>query len=818
MKTKFNLSKVALALLMLCNSVISFANNNNPDKEISIVGDVKSGDTHIPFATIVLKGTNKGTVTDESGHFMLNHLPQGTYTLRAQAVGYVAKEINIIISHDMKKKQFNFDLIEDNIGLDQVVVTADRNEISRKEAPVIVSSVSPKLLSSAGALCLAEGLNYTPGLRLETNCQNCGFTQVRMNGLEGPYTQILINSRPIMSGLAGVYGLEQYPASMIQRIEVVRGGGSSLFGGNAIAGTVNIITKDPVKNTFTAGISNQITGVGMKDAGTPSNDFSADFNASVISKDRKSGILVFGSTREKDHWDANDDGYSEISNIKNTSVGFNTFHRFSELSKLTIQYNGIKEDRRGGNKFNMLKHEADIAEAVEHNIHSGSIAYDHFLKESGSERISVYVAGQHLKRNSYYGAEQDKTAYGFSKSLNTSSGVQYFNKFTNLFFAPASFVAGIENNYETLFDEKLGAEGQPNATISDQVKSTYGGFIQNEWDFNFMKFMVGLRVDNYKIDDEAHNEKVKSNTVFIPRANLLFKLTDEVQLRTSYAMGYRAPQVFDEDLHIEVSGSRKIIHENDKNLVEEKSQSFTGSIDYTKQIGNSQLYFLAEGFYTKLSDPFVNEYDKNETTGITTAKRINSKDNAVVTGVNLEIKYAPSKKINFQGGLTIQKSEYDNPQDWGEHDEYESESDKMLRAPNTYGYAMIDYKFSHAFKVSVSANYTGAMYAPHFGINMKDPELSVEDKTMFQKLIDAGDVIEGEELVKTKSFVELGAKLSYHFDVSKDIQVELSGGVKNILNSYQDDFDRGINRDAGWIYGPGTPRTIYFSLKFGNIF
>ena len=107
---------------------------------------------------------------------------------------------------------------------------------------------------------LAQGLNFQPGVRVENNCQNCGFQQVRINGLDGPYTQILIDSRPIFTALSGVYGLEQLPANMIDRVEVMRGGGSALFGSSAIAGTINIITKEPTRNS--AQISHTLTGVG----------------------------------------------------------------------------------------------------------------------------------------------------------------------------------------------------------------------------------------------------------------------------------------------------------------------------------------------------------------------------------------------------------------------------------------------------------------------------------------------------------------------------------------------------------------------------
>lgn len=803
----------------------SYANPTNDKTDAMLFGDIKSGKEHIPFATIQVKGTDIGGVANSTGHFTLSHLPVGKQIIIASAVGYIPQEVIVDMTKG-KSTEVYFNLKEDLLNLEQVVVTADRNKISRQDAAIVVSPISPKLLNSTGAVCLAEGLNYTPGLRLENNCQNCGFTQVRMNGLDGPYSQILINSRPIFSGLAGVYGLEQIPASMIQRVEVVRGGGSSLFGGNAIAGTINIITKDPVANAYQLSYNNSIVGLGVDGAGKEAIDQTADFNASIVSEDNKNGAYFFGSVRDKEGWDANNDGFTEHSKIKNSSLGFNAFHRFNRSTKLSLEYHAINEDRRGGDDLNSPLHTAQIAEAVKHEIHTGSLTLDKMFNDDGTKKLSTYFSAQNLLRNSYYGAEADPNGYGKSKQLSTNAGVQYFTKFGKLLFAPSSFVAGIENTYSNLTDRKLGGPGVDDALIADQYITTYGGFLQNEWNLDFMKILVGLRVDNYNIKDNEKSSNDNSNTVFVPRANLLFKPFTGTQLRLSYARGYRAPQIFDEDLHIEVSGSNKVIHINDDNLKEETSNSFSGSIDYTKSFDGGQLYLLAEGFYTKLLDPFVNEYDKNEKTGVTTSTRVNAAYDATVSGVNLEAKYAPNTHISFQTGFTIQKSVYDEKLDWGSYDDYESMSDKILRAPNLYGYALIDWEVTHDLKLSMSANYTGAMYAPHIGMDIlgvqNSDKLTEAEKTSqiaeMRKDIDAGNVIEGEKLVKTDSFVELGMKVSYHFDLSNDICVELNAGVKNIFNSYQDDFDKGKNRDAGWIYGPNSPRTFYFGVKFGNLF
>ena len=184
--------------------------------DANIVGHVVSNNEHVPFATIIIKGTTYGVNTDETGHYMFVNLPVGTHIIKAQAIGFKPLEKEITIQSG-ETKEVNFILEEDILDLEEVVITADRSEIKRTESVNIVNTLSPKLFSSVQSVALIEGLTFSPGLRIENNCQNCGFSQVRMNGMEGPYSQILINSRPIFSGLAGVYGLELIPTNMIER-------------------------------------------------------------------------------------------------------------------------------------------------------------------------------------------------------------------------------------------------------------------------------------------------------------------------------------------------------------------------------------------------------------------------------------------------------------------------------------------------------------------------------------------------------------------------------------------------------------------------
>lgn len=242
----------------------SYADSNEPKKkgsDANLIGHVldKSTKEHLAFINIALKGTTVGTVTDLTGHYFMKHLPEGNYTLIASAVGYKTLEKKVTLIKG-KTVEVDFEIEEDAVLLDGVVVSANRNETKRRLAPTLVNVVDLKMFENTNSSTLSQGLNFQPGVRVETNCQNCGFQQVRINGLDGPYTQILIDSRPIFSALSGVYGLEQIPANMIERVEVMRGGGSALFGASAIAGTINIITKEPIRNS--AQLAHNITGIG----------------------------------------------------------------------------------------------------------------------------------------------------------------------------------------------------------------------------------------------------------------------------------------------------------------------------------------------------------------------------------------------------------------------------------------------------------------------------------------------------------------------------------------------------------------------------
>ena len=230
------MKRYILLALSVCQSlVVLAAEAPRKSTDANLFGHVVDRETHehIPYASVAVVGTAFGTTTDASGHYFLKNLPVGELTLEVRALGYAVLEKKVTLERG-QTLELNFEVMQSGISMDEVVVSASRSETLRREAPALVSVLNAGLFERANASCLAQGLSFQPGVRVEDDCQNCGFTQVRINGLDGHYSQILVDSHPVFSSLTGVYGLEQIPANMIERVEVLRGGGSALYGSSAI--------------------------------------------------------------------------------------------------------------------------------------------------------------------------------------------------------------------------------------------------------------------------------------------------------------------------------------------------------------------------------------------------------------------------------------------------------------------------------------------------------------------------------------------------------------------------------------------------------
>lgn len=744
----------------------------NPIKEGNMIAGhvmVRSSEENIPYASVLIVETGRGTTTNEQGQFEFRKMEAGEYTLRVQSLGYVTQEKKVTVSRDFTAV-VHFKMVEESFVTDEVVVSANRNEVSRRSAPVVVNVMGPKLFEMINSTDLAQTLNYQSGLRVENNCQNCGFPQVRINGLEGPYSQILINSRPIISALSGVYGLEQIPVNMIDRVEVVRGGGSALFGANAVAGTVNIITKDPINNSFQ--ISSSLSNM---DGQSWEQYFGA--NASLVGKDNSYGIALYQTYRNRNPYDADDDGFSEVGKLNMNTFGMRGYYRPTHMSRINLEYHTTNEFRRGGNEFDKQPHETDITEQTKHIINSGGVSYDNYWNEY-KHKLSVYGSIQHVDRNSYYGGGQDPNAYGKTDDLTWVAGAMYVGNIDECFFAPSVFTGGIEYQNNSLHDVMTGYE----RNLKQKVRIG-GAFVQNEWTMNKFVLLAGARLDKHNLID---------NVIFSPRVNLMCKPTEHFQGRLTYSTGFRAPQAYDEDLHVTVVQGNGVQIQLADNLREERSNSFSGSVDWTTYLGHWQANLLLEGFYTDLKHVFVLEDIGENKHGDVIKERRNG-DGAHVYGVNVDAKLAHGKEAQFQLGFTAQRSRYKTDEVWTDDEDEPLTTRRMPRAPNYYGYFTFTSAPVKRFDFSISGVYTGEMIVPHMAGYIEKPVME-----------------------KTPDFMDVNAKVNYTFALRNHIKMQINCGVQNIFNSFQKDLDKGPDRDSGYFYGPTQPRTFFLGFKIMN--
>lgn len=756
-------------LVLACVSMSSYA--VNPIKEGNMIAGhviVKGTEESIPFATVMILGTNRGAVSNEEGQFEFRKLAAGKYTLRVQVMGYKTQEKTITVSAEATSV-VHFQMEEVSFTTDEVVVSANRNEVSRKAAPVVVNVMSAKLFETVNSTDLAKSLNFQSGLRVENNCQNCGFPQVRINGLEGPYSQILINSRPIISALSGVYGLEQIPVNMIERVEVVRGGGSALFGANAVGGTINIITKDPINNSF------QVAST-MSNMNGKSWEQYMGGNVSLVAKDNSYGIALYETYRNRNPYDADGDVFSELGKLNMNTFGMRAYYRPNYFSRINVEYHTTNEFRRGGNKFNLQPHEADITEQTKHIINSGGVSYDRYWGEK--HKMSVYGSIQHTDRNSYYGAQKDMNAYGKTNDLTWVVGGMYVGNMDRCLFAPATFTGGVEYQSNSLHDVMTGYHRD----MQQDVRIA-GGFVQNEWRLNRWTMLVGARLDKHNLIDHP---------IFSPRVNFLYKPSDNLQARLTYSTGFRAPQAYDEDLHVTAVGGEGVQIRLADGLREERSNSFSGSVDWSFPMGHWQSNILLEGFYTDLHHVFVLEDIGEDQNGDKIKERRNG-SGAKVYGVNLDAKVAHGREAQLQLGFTVQRSRYNRAEVWTSEGEEEQTTKRMPRTPDYYGYFTFTSAPLKNFDFSLSGTYTGKMIVPHM----------------------AG-YIEKSRMEHTPQFMDLNLKLNYTFVLKDHIKMQVNGGVQNIFNSFQKDLDKGEFRDAGYFYGPTQPRTYFVGIKIMN--
>jgi outer membrane receptor for ferrienterochelin and colicins len=661
--------------------------------------------------------------------------------------------------------------------MNEIVVTANRHETMRRDAPSLVNVLEMKTFKNTHSVCLADGLSFQPGVRVEDNCRNCGYTQACLNGLDGRYTQLLLDSRPVFSAVSALYGLELVPVNMIERVEIIHGGGSALYGSSAIGGVVNIITKEPKKNEAEVGHSFQAID------GSKAFDNTTSLNATVVDADGRAGISVFGNIRHRSGYDREGDGFTELPLMRSETVGARSFLRIADRQRLTLQYNHSHDYHRGGNALQLPVNLSAVSEMSDQRLNGGAAEYK-VWSQSEERYANVYCAIMAINRNSYSGGvgenpdaaalEQATKPFGHTNDFVCTTGTQVCQHFAKLWFMPSELTLGVEYQQERLKDEYASYD-----LLTKQNVHVYSGLFQNEWKDSQWSILIGGRLDKHTLLDHL---------VFSPRVNVRFLPFGGFVARLSYAGGFRAPQIYDEDLHVsQANGQRWKVYLHD-DLKEERSHSVNASIDWIRIFGSWRTEATVEGFYNRLNNSFVNDYTQTiDDNGFYEIVKYNS-GGVNVYGVNLELKAAWHKLLDCEGGITLQKSRYTTAERWSETAPAER---RVLRTPDVYGY--LDLAFTPWKDWAFSANgvYTGSMLIPHV----------------------AGSGTDVDVAAHTPSFFDLGLQVTYTFRCVGKTEIEVSGGVRNLFDAYQKDLDQGARRDADYVYGPMYPRGYYLTAK-----
>ena len=706
---------------------------------------------YVSKAIVLIPELGKSVETDERGSFEFTQIPQGLYHIEVYAEGYLDYSSEVFVLNEDKSK---YHVVLSQKLEEEIVVTATRTSKLYAETPVRTEVVSSRDIEIKAATNLAEALHQTTGVRVENDCQNCNFTQIRINGMEGKYSQILIDSSPIVSAMSGVYGLEQIPTEMIDRIEIVKGGGSALYGGNAIAGVINVITNDPTENKTSLKIHEESI------SGKPSMNLG--FHSSLVSKDLNAKAFLFASYKNREPVDLNNDSFSELGTISNTSFGLNLYNYFSRLDgNLKLGLFRIFEERRGGDLFEKPVHESNTAEWIKTDQIGISSEWNHTISTNIHYNLSFSIVD--TNRNTYYGSHKDPNAYG-----STKNPLMFANGQLNFQTGKHVFSIGIQHKRDKIIDEATGY----NRIIEDIYHET-GFFLQDDFKIaRTFSLLTGIRVNKHSALDKI---------ILNPRISILTNISRTLSLRTSFSTGFRAPQVFDEDLHITQVGGEGMIINNSPDLKEETSYSLSSGFDYGKQTERNLYQLSLEGFYNKLFNTFIlHEVERKANARV--MERINGAGSKVY-GFSLGCGLVLGSLFSLSSAWTFQQSRLDEP-------EPEFDSREFFRTPNLYGHVAMSHN-NRLFKLEFSLEYTGKMKAPHY----------------------AG-FIEEDRLETTHPFWELNTKLHTQIQLSENSTVNVFVGIFNILNSYQKDLDMGVNRDSGYVYGPARPRTVYGGFEF----
>ncbi|MBO0591527.1 TonB-dependent receptor [Cellulophaga sp. E16_2] len=628
-------------------------------QESKISGTVLDKNTTVPFANILIASSTQGTSTDENGKFSFNLKP-GSYTLKISAIGYQSKIKTITVTENTTNN-LEINLIAQSEQLEEMVVTGTLKAVSRSDSPVPVEVYSPTFLKQNPTASIFEALQNVNGVRPQINCNVCNTGDIHINGLEGPYTLVLIDGMPIVSGLSTVYGLSGIPNSLIEQIEIVKGPASSLYGSEAVGGLINIITK----NTL------QAPKLSIDAFGTGWGEYNLDAGGKINVGKKATALLGVNYFNYSNPIDNNDDNFTDLTLQHRISVFQKWNFQRKEDRVLSLAGRFFYEDRWGG----------ELQWTPEYR--GGDEIYGESIYTRRYELLGKYqlpIKEKMMLSFSYTDHDQN-SVYGDVKYL-AKQRIGFSQLTWDLTKNKHDILLGTSVRYN-YYDDNTTATAELDKNKPDEVVIP-SVFAQDEIAFSKKQsLLLGLRYDY----DKRHG------SILTPRAAYRWKITDNDILRLNAGTGFRVVNIFTEE-HAALTGSRDVV------IAEEldPEQSFNVNLNYLKKIYSSNGLFVGldlSVFYTNFSNAIIPDYDTNP--NLIIYDNLDGKSVAQGISGNIDMVFPNGLKVLI--GATLQEV---------------TTTEKGIKTEQ-----ILTEKFSGTWNISydiknidVSIDYTGNIYGP----------------------------------------------------------------------------------------------------------
>ena len=667
-------SKILVMRIILCALAILLSTTSLYAQYGEISGTIKSNGKVLEYANISLIGSNLGTVSEQDGSFTIKNIPYGQYKLKTSIIGYETTVETIVLSASQPTAKVNITLTENKFEIDEVVISGTMQEMSKLQSAVPVEVYSPKFFRANPAPSVFEGMAQVNGVRPQLNCNVCNTGDIHINGLEGPYTMILIDGMPIVSGLSTVYGLNGIPQSLVDRIEVVKGPASTLYGSEAVGGLVNVITKKPHNAPL---ISADIMATSWQELNT-------DIGLKLNAGSKATSLVGINYFNYQNPIDNNGDGFTDLT-LQNRISVFNKwdFNRTSRKG-FTLAGRYVYEDRWGG-ETNWNKSFRGGDSIYGESIYTKRWELFGVYELNTKEDLSLQFSANGHNQDSYYGttAYFAKQYVGFSQLLWRKN---LGKKHQLLSGASLRYTYYDDNTFATLGEN--GINNFPNETYLPGV------FVQDNIKFNQTNtLLLSARYDY----NSVHGNIVS------PRVNYKWTSPNEQNIvRLSVGNGYRVANVFTED-HAALTGARKVVFAEKL----KPETSWNTNLNVVKKYFTNSTYFTFDfsAWFTYFNNKIIPDYETN-TSQIIYA---NLKEHSESKGVSLNANIMSGKLRVLAGVTFMDVSTYED-----------GKTTQQLLTERFTGVWNIGYRF---FSDKLAVNYTGNVYGP-----MRLPLLSALDQ------------------------------------------------------------------------------------------